>query len=140
MNLKTEIKLPSYSFNLNHRSRVISFGSCFSENIGSKLLENKFDTCINPFGILFNPISVCKAINQCVDSSNYSESDLNSNNGIQFSFNHHSRFSSLNKKEALERINKGIEKGNNYLSNSSTVIITLGTAWAYKLKETNELM
>jgi hypothetical protein len=140
MNLQTEIKIPNYSFNLSHEDKIINFGSCFSENIGQKLQENKLDVCINPFGILFNPISVCKAINQCAENIKYTESDLNSNNEIQFSFNHHSRFSFLDKQEALKQISEGIEKGNSYLNNANVVIITLGTAWAYKLKETNEVV
>jgi hypothetical protein len=140
MNFKTEIKFPSYSFGLSHEDKVISFGSCFSENIGQKLQENKLDVCINPFGILFNPVSVCKAINQCIENIKYNESDLDSNNEIQFSFNHHSSFSFLDKQEALKQINEGIEKGNSYLNNANVVIITLGTAWAYKLKQTNEVV
>lgn len=140
MNLKTEIKLPTYPFSVSHEEKIISFGSCFSENIGRKLLDNKFDVCINPFGILFNPISVCKAINQCVVNYRHKESDLDSNQEIQFSYSHHSSFSSLNKKETLQLINEGIKKGNKYLKKSKTLIITLGTAWVYRLKETNEVV
>lgn len=140
MNLKTEIKLPSYWFNLSHEDKIISFGSCFSDNMGQKLQESKFDVCINPFGILFNPISVCKAINQCAENIKYRESDLNSNNEIQFSFNHHSSFSFLSKQETIQKINQGIEIGSSYLNDANVVIITLGTAWAYKLKETNEVV
>ncbi|MEN8928159.1 MAG: GSCFA domain-containing protein [Flavobacteriales bacterium] len=140
MNLKTEIKLPSYPFTLTHENKIISIGSCFSENMGQKLEENKFDICINPFGILFNPISVCTAINQCIENKKYSESDLDSNNEIQFSFNHHSSFSSSTKEETLEKITEGIEKGNNYLTKSKTIIITLGSAWVYRLIETKEVV
>ncbi|MEZ7901502.1 MAG: hypothetical protein ACI8RY_001592 [Urechidicola sp.] len=140
MKLKTEIKLPSYRFNLSHEDKIISFGSCFSDNMGEKLKESKFDVCVNPFGILFNPISVCKAINQCVENTKYTEFDLNSNNEIQFSFNHHSSFSSLSKQETIQKINQGIETGSSYLNDANVVIITLGTAWVYKLNETNEVV
>jgi len=140
MNLKTEIKLPKYSFDISHGDKIISFGSCFSENIGEKLIDNKFDVCINPFGILFNPISVSKAINDCVSKKDFSEKDLNSNEELFFSFNHHSKFSGLDKNDVLERINNSIDKAHTYLHNSSVLIITIGTAWIYRKKSTNEVV
>lgn len=138
MKFSTPIPIQEYPFQITHNTSIVSFGSCFSENIGEKLAYHKFDICINPFGILFNPISVSRAIEDCLAAKEYTENELKTNNQIHFSYNHHSSFSSLSRKETLDLINKGIKKGGDYLEKSKTVIITLGTAWVYKLKETNE--
>lgn len=140
MNLKTEIKLPNYPFELSHEDNVISFGSCFSENIGQKLQVNKFDICINPFGILFNPISISKAIDDCLKNKRYTEDDLYNNGEINFSFNHHSKFAGLDKNLILDTINKNISEANEYLNQANVLIITLGSSWVYRLKETNEIV
>ncbi|MDB4195441.1 GSCFA domain-containing protein [Flavobacteriales bacterium] len=140
MNFKTEIKLPNYPFSISHQDSLVIFGSCFSENIGAKLKENKFDVNVNPYGILFNPISVTKAIEECIDNKQYSESDLNDNNEIHFSFNHHSKFSGLDRQKVLDSINNSITKANSYLTSAKVLIITFGTAWVYRLKETNEVV
>lgn len=140
MKLKTEIKLPTQPFEISHRDKIISFGSCFSENIGEKLSQHKFDTIVNPFGILFNPISVARAINECLENKQYSESDLNNNNEVYFSFNHHSKFSGMNKAEVVHKINSAIASANHFMAASNTLILTFGTAWVYRLKETNEVV
>lgn len=140
MNLQTQIKLPDYPFTISHQDKVLSFGSCFSENIGDKLKEHKFDVLVNPYGILFNPISVCTAINECLENKSYLEADLNNNKEIHFSFNHHSRFAGLNKAEVLESINSSISQANSYLSDANVVVLTFGTAWVYRLKETNQVV
>lgn len=140
MNFKTEIKLPNYPFSISHQDSLVIFGSCFSENIGAKLKENKFDVNVNPYGILFNPISVTKAIEECIDDKQYTESDLKENNEIHFSFNHHSKFSGLDKQQVLDSINNSIAKANSYLTSAKVLIITFGTAWVYRLKDTNEVV
>ena len=57
MNLQTTVIIPKASFDITHHSTILLFGSCFSENIGLKLKENKFSVNANPFGVLYNPFS-----------------------------------------------------------------------------------
>ncbi|MEN8787818.1 MAG: GSCFA domain-containing protein [Flavobacteriales bacterium] len=140
MNLKTEIKLPSYPFTLSHQEGIVSFGSCFSENIGEKLAQHKFNSLVNPFGILFNPISISKAIEDCILNTQYTASDLQQNNDLHFSLNHHSKYSGSNQAEVLTHINTSISDGSKALKSAKTIILTFGTAWVYKLKESNEVV
>ena len=140
MKLKTEIKLPTYPFSISHQDSVVSFGSCFSENIGGKLKEQRFDTLVNPFGILFNPISVSNALTECIQHNLYSDSELQNNKGLFFSFKHHSKFSGFDKVEVLNQINTKITEASKALRTAQTVILTFGTAWVYKLRETKEVV
>lgn len=140
MNFTTKVNPPNYSFNLSHRSKIVSFGSCFSENIGQKLKAHKFEVLINPFGILFHPISISKAINQCIEHKLYQESDLSSNHQLHFSFNHHSSYSGIDKREVLKAINRSIKETHSFLLQTNTLIVTVGTAWCYRLKETSQIV
>lgn len=140
MKFRTEVPLPTSPFSLSHKDRITSFGSCFSENIGEKLEAYKFDVYTNPYGILFNPVSISKAIRESLDCKLYTATDLHHHNEKHFSFNHHSKYSGIEKVEVLEKINSSISRSNSYLKKSKALILTLGTAWVYRLIETNEVV
>ena len=140
MNFKTEIKLPNFPFSISHKDKIISVGSCFSENIGEKLKDSKFDIVVNPHGILFNPVSVCKSLKDCLLNKQYSPSELKTNKDLYFSFNHHSSYSGLNKLAVSEKINDSIARANTQLKEAKVLIITLGTSWVYKRIQTNEVV
>ena len=67
MNYRTIVAPKDYDFEISHQSNLLLIGSCFSENIGSKLISNKFNTLINPSGILFNPISIVNTLNDIIE-------------------------------------------------------------------------
>ncbi len=139
MKLRTEVQIPISPFSISHQHKIISFGSCFSESIGEKLHTHKFDIFNNPFGILFNPISVCSAISECLENKTYQEDELNQHNELYFSFNHHSKYAGNNKAEVVSRMNSAIRIGQDYLASSKVLIMTFGTAWVHRIKETNEV-
>lgn len=140
MKFSTEVSLPTSPFSLSHQDRITSFGSCFSENIGEKLEAHKFDVCTNPYGILFNPVSISKAIRESLDHTLYTETDVHYHKEKYFSFNHHSKYAGIEKVEVLDKINSSIGLSNSYLKESKALILTLGTAWVYRLIESNEVV
>ncbi len=140
MKFRTEVSLPTSPFSLSHQDRITSFGSCFSENMGEKLEAHKFDVCTNPYGILFNPVSISKAIRESLDRTLYTETDIHHHKEKYFSFNHHSKYAGIEKGEVLDKINASIAQSNSYLKESKALILTLGTAWVYRLIETNEVV
>ena len=62
MEFRTNIKLQKEYNQIDYNSKLVLIGSCFSENISKKLKYFKFQTFSNPFGILFNPITIEKLI------------------------------------------------------------------------------
>ncbi|HQB20691.1 MAG TPA: GSCFA domain-containing protein, partial [Bacteroidales bacterium] len=56
-NFRTEIQILRSNTLINHQDKLLMIGSCFAENIGKKLIENKFQLLLNPFGVLYNPAS-----------------------------------------------------------------------------------
>jgi len=134
VNFRTEI-LPSSSGNrISHTSEMMLVGSCFAESIGDKLLYFKFPVLINPFGILFNPISISNAIRFITEKKLFTENDLVCYDGLWHSFFHHGSFSNANKDVCLEIINRSIVDAHEWLKKTKTIIITLGTAYVWEYK------
>ncbi len=113
-------------------------GSCFSQEIGNKLEELKFDVLQNPNGILYDPSGIVDALFSYIESKIYSEQNLFELNGIWHSWKHHSSFSGIDKKETLEKINRSQLQAHRFLKEAKYLIITLGTSFAYELIETSE--
>lgn len=137
---RTEIFPEKSSFSVDYHKKMIFLGSCFTENIGKKLLENKFPAMVNPFGVLYNPQSVLKALEMIITKKIFIDKDLNFENDKWFSFDHHSSFSSPNKEEVLKKINNKIDNAHVFLKEAQSLFITFGTSWYFKLLKNNEVV
>ncbi|MFA8342760.1 MAG: GSCFA domain-containing protein [Rhodothermaceae bacterium] len=135
MNFRTEINLPPAKNQITYKDKILTFGSCFAENIANKLTASKFDVYSNPFGVLYNPVSILNSVKLLVSGKRFSESDLIFDQEEYHSFFHHSDFSHHDKDVVLKRINSSLDKTESYLKDVSFVTITLGTAWIYLYKE-----
>jgi len=134
MKLQTQIEFTKVRDNLiDYNSQILLLGSCFSENIGNKFTYFKFKTTQNPFGILFQPKAIENLIAKALHKKEYSEKDLFFLNERWHSFEAHSQLSSVSKEEILNSLNIGIQQSFDALHKSSHIIITLGTAWVYRL-------
>jgi hypothetical protein len=120
---------------MEHHHNIMLVGSCFTENIGEKLSKHKWNILQNPNGILFNPVSVSEAIINIVEQKQYTKEDLFYYNEAYHSWQHHSKFSSLNAEEAIEEINTSTNTAHLFLKTANTLIITLGSAWIYTLTD-----
>jgi GSCFA family len=133
MNFHLEFSPKQLSQKINHRHKLMLVGSCFTENIGDKLLAHKFSVLQNPNGILFNPVSVKEAIENYIANKVITEDDLFYLNEAYHSWQHHSRFSGITKENAVEKINISTRTAHQYLQQTNFIIITLGSAWVYEL-------
>ena len=140
MQLRTEIEIRKENNLIDYNSDIILLGSCFAENIGDKLSYYKFNSLVNPYGILFHPVAIEKAITQSINHIKYTKEDLYFFNELWLSFNHHSKFSSSNPEKILSKINQGIADFNLRMQSASHLIITLGTAWVYRFIENDQIV
>lgn len=140
MELQTRVQLPRDAKKIQHKDTLFLMGSCFVEQIGKRLKENKFNLVLNPTGILYNPHSISQAINDLLSKRKFTESDLFQENGLFHSYAHHSRFSGDNSNISLKHINTSQEKAIENISKTNFFIITLGTAYAYYLKTNNRVV
>lgn len=133
LKFKLNLEPKRSSYPIQYKDKIFLIGSCFTENIGSKLSTHLFTVYENPHGILFNPVSVAQALQDCMEVKQYHISDLFFHNEVWNSWNHHSRFSGVTQQEALDKINISIQSGHAYLKSANHLVITLGSAWLYQL-------
>ncbi|MEO6405511.1 MAG: GSCFA domain-containing protein [Ferruginibacter sp.] len=120
---------------IKHTDKLLLLGSCFTEQVGAKLAKAKFRVLDNPNGILFNPISIAKAIKTYCAPFQYGEKDLFYYNELWGSWNHHSKFSSIDKNESLQLINTSQEKATAFIKHADWVLLTLGSAFVYERED-----
>ena len=132
----TPIELPRERFDLTHTQRVMSLGSCFSEHIARRLEEYKFRTDINPFGVLYNPMSIVEALRRLMTGEPYTEEspELVEHEGRWHSLMHHSDFSAGSREELLSRLNTRLEHSAGFLRQTDVLLITFGSAYVYRYK------
>lgn len=133
MEFQLPIKIDVPDCQINYRDRILLMGSCFTEHIGDSLEELKFTVLQNPNGILFDPFSVCRSLISYIQNQKYSGSDLFELNEIWHSWHHHSRFSNINKNDAVQNINGSQQEAHDFLKQADWIIITLGSAFSYQL-------
>lgn len=114
-------------------------GSCFAEHIADKLVRYKYDVLSNPFGILFNPLSIARSYERIASGQLYTEEELVTQDGLYHSMDHHGSYSGGNKEVVLEKINTALEKSRRHLSHSKFVFISLGSAKVYRFKKTGSI-
>jgi hypothetical protein len=131
MNFRTQVELPEKETEIRHSEQILLFGSCFAENIGNLLKENKFRCDVNPFGVLYNPLSIVCALNQILERKEYREEDLFFSGGLWHSWMHHSDFSASSSEECLERINSRLRKASEELVTADWLVMTWGTSYVY---------
>jgi len=140
MKLITQVKLPSYPFRVDHHSPCLMIGSCFTENIGRLLERSMFPIAINPFGVSYNPVSVHRQLEALMDKQEYGIADLDQHDGLWFSFDHYTGFSSPDREACLKGINASFKDSKKLLQKAKLLVITWGTAWVYSQRETEKVV
>ncbi len=131
MNFILPFSIKKFTSQVNIKQALLLDGSCFAEEIGSKLAERKFNALVNPHGILYNPISICNAIRDYIENKKYTEQDIFLNNELYRSFNHHGKFSDVDASVCLENINQNITQAHHQLKKVGWLVLTFGSAFAY---------
>lgn len=132
MNFKLNFDIKSPARKINYSDKLFFIGSCFSENIAEQFDKHLFSVVSNPHGILFNPTSITNALQDVINKIEYSEQDIFFEQGLWRSFQHHGQFSNADKNVCLKQINSSINKAHEQLKKSEYIFITLGSAFAYK--------
>ena len=133
MKWRTEITSEYQPKSIDYQSHILLMGSCFAENIG-ELMENlKFEVQINPLGICYNPYSILQHLKTL--SKHIDPASVKKEGDRYYHFDFHGRFSSTDKEEVLEQLAVAKKELTDFLQKTTTVIISLGTAYVFEEKE-----
>jgi GSCFA family len=135
---RTEITCPS-THPIDLKDRILTTGSCFADQFGLWLQNNKFDVLVNPYGTNYNPISIHKTL---IDSTTLELDNrlFAEHRGIWHHFDYHSQWSSHQKEHLTASIEKIQQQVNQYMKKMDVLIITYGTAWVYRHKTLNSIV
>jgi len=140
MNFRTQLPVPHYPFGLSHADRLFSMGSCFVENIGQRLIAKKFSLQLNPFGILYNPISIQQSLQILLGKEHLRENDLFEHQELWHSFYHHSRFSKSTKEALQTAISETHTVASQAVQSANRMLFTFGTAFVFEHRERQKVV
>ncbi len=140
MKFRTEVNITESDKKIEIEDKIFSIGSCFASEMSELFQQGQLQTVNNPFGTLFNPFSINNSIKRLHDSEFYHEEELITFNDEFISLDHHSSFDTRFIHQTLEKINKKIVEGNQFLQDSNWVIITYGTSFIYEFEPKKKLV
>lgn len=140
MNFQTQIPIQKSEFPIDYNSKLLSLGSCFAENMAEKFEYFKFENVVNPFGIIFNPVSLEKLLVRSIRKKYFTEEDIFYHNDLWHCFDVHSELSNPSKEAFLTKLNELIDSTNRHIGTLTHCLITLGTSWVYRNIETHEIV
>lgn len=135
MKFRTEITVPKYPFEISLDSQILFLGSCFSEHLSAYFIERNFKALANPFGILFNPLSIAFALDLMTGKQQLSERYFSFFDEKWISFAHHGKFSNPDRTLFEEGVARSVAEGSDFLQNADFLFVTLGTSYYYFHKE-----
>lgn len=139
---RTELKPQRASFSIDYQCFTLGIGSCFVENIGMMLAARQLPLLQNPYGIVYNPLSIAwqlEAIQNAKDSF-FVEKDLFQHNGLWASLQHHGRFSGEDRDSVLKNMNDSLETACTFFKKTNRILLTFGTSHVFEWKETGEVV
>ena len=151
MELFTRVDTPSADFNIDYTSRIAFFGSCFADNISAQFAARKFRVLANPFGTVYNPVSIARQIKALADGKIFGEGDVFQDArprqcasgkqdacGPWHCWGAHGSLSAPSREECIAKLNAAANSAREFLQQADTVFVTLGTSFVYYLKESGE--
>ena len=126
MKLQTIVDIKPSKWKIGYEDKILLLGSCFSDEIGEQMKQRYLHVTCNPFGTLYNPLSITQALTMT------EMPDLVEHEGLWHAMSHHGSFSRADKNEAESAIKASIETMQQALQEATVVIVTFGTAWVYE--------
>ena len=69
MDFRTPVAVTPPSFRIEPLEEMLFVGSCFADSIGQRFLDEHFRATVNPYGTMYNPVSVLHTIERWLDET-----------------------------------------------------------------------
>lgn len=141
LKLQTPVETGRSAVCISLNDKIFVLGSCFADNMGQKMADLGFDVCVNPFGTLYNPVSICNSVARLTSGIPFSKDEcvqMGAGAGLVCSFSHHTSFARRTEDEFLNVANASLKEATLRWKAATKVIITLGTAWIYEYLRSGE--
>lgn len=141
MILQTEIKIQPMEQTIAYGDGLLFLGSCFADEVGALCRGLGFDAMVNPFGVLYNPASIAQSMERLDTGQAFEHDDVIVVGENQYcTFSHNTSFWSSSETALLEQTNRSLAEAHVHFMASKWVVISLGTSWVFKNRETQEVV
>ena len=143
LKLQTPVTDQECKVGISYKDKIMMLGSCFSDAVGKQLADYGFDVCVNPFGTLYNPVSILQSLEMLAGERMFGPEDcvqIGAGDERWCSFSHHTSFARSSREEFLADANDSLAAAREYFTGCTKVIITLGTAWCFRNVETGAIV
>jgi len=140
MKFRTELNIEKYPNQIDFNSQIFGLGSCFVDNIKEKLGYYQFQNRLNPFGTIFNPVSIKNILDRIVNNRFFNKNDLFFHQNLWKSFELHSNFNRTDAQDFIDAVNAEIKTSFDYLKKSQWLFLTFGTAWVYRHRASGQIV
>lgn len=137
---RTELTIAASQEKITLKNPILTIGSCFADAMGSRLKNFKFQTLVNPFGTVYNPISLHELLQRSVHKQALPANSFLQRDEVYYNYNLHSSFSSTQKEALTRQVQTTLESILDFLKKTDVLMITYGTAWVYERKDTGEMV
>ena len=137
--VRVDTSSPGLRMELNDRCLLL--GSCFAQHVGGRMAEEKLHAVVNPFGVLYNPESIFRALDLMAYYAETGrqrlEETLFETEGTWRSWLFSTEFSYATREECLERLDRELQRAADVLNGADLLMLTFGTNHVYRLRGTN---
>lgn len=141
MKLQTLVDCGRSMSGISYANRTMVVGSCFADEIGNRMKNAGFDAVVNPFGTLYNPVSISNCLGRLSSGVPFAEGEcveMGAGAGLVCSWSHHTSFARPTEGEFLDHANKSLSEASTFFAGCDRVVVTLGTSWCFRLDSTGE--
>ena len=137
MILQTEIKIQPLEQAISYGDGLLFLGSCFADEVGGICRGLGFDALVNPFGVLYNPASISQSVERLHSGNPFCHEEVvQVGEGQYCTFSHNTAFWQFDEQKLLETVNNGLKEAHERFLQAKWIIISLGTSWVFRHKET----
>ena len=142
MDFFTKIDISASEWQIDYNSHVAFFGSCFADNVSAQFTTRKFKVLTNPFGTVYNPLSIAMQIKAIANGKKFGDPevfqdrrpDRTGNSTLWHCWDAHGSLSAATREECIAKLEEAADQAREFLQKADVVFITLGTAFVYFLR------
>lgn len=143
MDFFTKIDIPATDWQIDYNSHIAFFGSCFADNISAQFASRKFNVLTNPFGTVYNPLSIAMQIKAIANKKVFGgpeifqdmRPDRAGNSAPWHCWDAHGSLSAATREDCVAKLNEASIHALDFLQKTDATFITLGTSFVYFLKD-----
>ena len=137
----TEIKITPLEQTIRYGDGLLFLGSCFADEVGGICRGLGFNAMVNPFGVLYNPASIAQSVERMNSGKSFCHDDvIRVGEGQCCTFSHNTAFWRSSEEALMQQVNQNLAEAHAHFLGSKWVVISLGTSWVFRNKETQEVV